>query len=482
MRFARYLILLVLLLLTGGVVAEVLQQDNCFIASDEVIDGNLYVLCRSLVIDGQVNGNLIGAAFTARINGTVQKNIYLLGGEAEMAGALGRDLHFAGLSLDVKPETRFENGDIFSLALSAIVQPETSLPGGIVSIGYQLIVNGVVQQEINFWGSALQIEGVVEGDVEASVGNAESQEAASQLETLLLPLQFEVDFINPGLVLTESGKIDGLLTYRGAAPGRLDGRLSQNAQYIPEITNDRLIDLVEQNDGLTAFGFYLSQVVREFTTLGLVGLMGLVVIPEIVKRPIRTVRRQPLTSLGVGLLTFILSFPVVLIIFFLSLIVILILALLRLDGVLAASGILLGIVNIGGTSLFYFIAIFVSRMIMAVALGRLVVSQFIPINTAKSWFISLGVGVALLAFIASLPVVGWVFNALALFLGLGAMLTVIQGELRAMRDDVLNAAPVYYSDSPMMVTMPPPMLEERASSPGLENLPEGFSLEWFNQD
>jgi hypothetical protein len=483
MRTIRYFFILTLLLLVGGATAQILQSDSCSVAADEVIEGNLYVLCPELVIEGQITGNLIGAAFTAEINGTIDKNIYLIGGEVEMGGTLGSDLHFAGVSLDLLSQTVFTTGDVFSLALSSVVRPDTTIPGGIVSIGYQLVVEGNVEQDVDFWGSALQIHGTVTGDVDASVGDAESQDVASQLETLLLPLQFDVNVVNPGLVVTENSRVDGQLTYRAVSPGTIDGEMGQTPQYVVIPTNNSLIEMVEGDNTLNAIGYYLAQVIREFTTLGLIGLLGLIVIPEVIQRPIRTVRRQPLTSVGVGLLTFILSFPIVLIVLFLSLIVILILSLLRLDGVIVASGIILGIVNIGGTSVFYFIAIFVSRMIMAVAVGRLVVSRFVPINTTRSWFYSLAIGAAILAVIASLPAVGWIFNALALFLGLGAILTVIQSELRDMRDESLNTAPVYYTDdTPMTVTMPPPMLEERVSTPGTDNLPEGFSFEWLNDE
>jgi hypothetical protein len=491
-RFRLRAILLIMAIFgVGGAAAEVLQQDTCYIAPEEVVTGNLFVLCRELVIEGRVTGNLIGAAYSTSVSGTIERNLYLLGGEVEMRGTLASDLHFAGVSLQILPETTIEDGDVLALALSTVVRPEVQIPGSMVGIGYQLVMDGTVEREIDFWGSALRISGTVSGDVTASVGNSQSPDVASQLETLLLPLQFEVDVVNPGLILTETGAIDGLLTYQGTTQGRFDGTLQQPATYIPTITNDALLDLVEEDNAWTALGFYLQQVIREFTTLGLIGLLGLLIIPEIVQRPIRALRRQPMTSLGVGLLTFILSFPVVVIVLLFSLIIIIVLGLLRLDGVTVAGGILLGIVNIGGTSLFYFVAIFVSRMILAIALGRVLVARVGSVSTARSWFVSLLVGVTLLALLGSLPTIGWVINAVALFLGLGAILTVIQGEMRALRDNVAHTAPVYYAEgesdatadeTAISVTMPPPMLEARVPEPGMDNLPPGFTLDWLNRD
>jgi hypothetical protein len=109
----------------------------------------------------------------------------------------------------------------------------------------------------------------------------------------------------------------------------------------------------------------------------------------------------------------------------------------------------------------------------------------VPMNTTRSWYISLGIGVLILALLSSLPQVGWIVNALALFFGLGAILTVIQAEFGSIGDAPLRTAPVYYPSTPMptvSVNNAVPLLEERASSPGMDNLPNGFDLEWLNRD
>jgi hypothetical protein len=366
------------------------------------------------------------------------------------------------------------------------------------------LTQGEVGQEVDFLGSALQISGTVTGAVDASVSDSQARDAAAQLQTILIPLQFDLDLINPGLTVTESATLGSTLKYRGVREGIIQGRLSQPPEYIPIIVEASLIDLVEEQDTANALSLYISQVVREFTTLSFIGLLGLLLIPEAVQHPIRTLRRQPWTSLGVGLLTFILSFPIVLIILILSLMLIVLFALLRLDGVIVAAGIVLGLVNIGGTSLFYFVALYASRVVMGIALGRLIVSRFSPINTPYAWFISMLLGIALLAVFVSLPQpIGLTLNALALFLGLGAILTVLQAELRDWRDQATQAAPVYYPTgySSGVVTvslpspsssstakpnkptkLPPPMLEERVNPPGMDNLPDGFSFDWWYKD
>lgn len=488
MRFPlwRSFLPVLFLLIVGGVSAsEILRQDECLVPPGIVIEGNLYVLCRDLNIEGTVRGNVIGAAYTTTITGTIEKNIYLLGGKADINGTIDNDIHFAGLVLNTLPDLVLPNGDLFAAALSITNQAGSQVSGGLVSIGYQLVIDGTVTGDVEFWGSALRIGGTVAGDVQASVGDSQSVDVASQLQTLLLPLQFNARLIDPGLQVPEGGSVAGTLRYQAPHTGEISGNVETGIEFDPLITSTALLIPGETEDATTAFRVYLSQVLTQVLTLGLIGLLGLLLVPDLVQRPIRTLRRQPVSSLGVGVLTFVLSFPVVLIALLFSLLLILILSLLRLDGVIIAGGMLLGIVNIGGTSLFYFVAIYISRMILAIALGRLLIHRVIPVMTPRSWFISLAVGVVVLALVGSLPTVGLLFSALAMFLGLGAILTVIQAELRSLRDAPTLAAPVYYpgttSRTPMVVTLPP-VLQDHNASPGMDNLPDGFDLDWFQEN
>lgn len=475
--------LFMLLFAAVGVVsaAEFLQNSECVVESDEVIEDNLYVLCRDLLIEGEVRGHLIGAAVTATINGKIGNNIYLVAGQLDLSGELGGDIHFAGVTLNVLPETEFNNTDIVNLALSNNIQADVSVPGSIVMLGYQLLVSGEVQSEIDFWGSSLWIDGHVQGDVNASVGDANATGTASQVETLLLPFNFDVDLIDPGLTVTENGSVDGLLTYTALSEGSIAGELEQEPIYKAIDPGPTLIDLVEEEDPGGALQNYLGQVTREFTSLIVIGVLALLVVPQVLRLPMISLRQQPLSSLGVGVLSFVISFPIVLILVLLSMLIMFILALLRLDGLLAVIGLLLGIIDFGTASVFYFMAIFLSRVVLALTMGRLFARIILKNpNTTFAWILSLTIGTALLALFASLPLIGWMFNAMALFLGLGAILVTILTQIRQLRETTAAPAPVYYGADTVVLTptphFPPPILEDQPR--GMDNLPDGFK--WWD--
>ncbi len=487
-------VLFIILIFAAGVVSarEILQADTCIITEDETIQGNLFVFCRSLEIAGEVEGSIIGASTNVIIHptGVVDGSLYLLAAQMDIAGEVGENIHFAGGVLNIQDSARLiaDTGDLLSLSLSTQLQPQARIPRNIVALGYQLLIDGEVGNEVNFWGSALAINGHINGDVYANVGDPSST-GASQLETLLLPLSLEVDFIDPGIIITRNSYIGGQLAYTSVVAGEIDGVVVGAVKYTPTTVGTMSIDLEEPDLG-RSLELYFSQVVREFTTLGFIGAVALFLMPNLLQRPILELERRPVSSVVAGLLSFIISFPIVLIVLLISILLIAILSLLRLEGVIVAGSILLMVVDIGGTSLFYFVAIFIGRVIVCLVIGRLIVRVVINDQQLirKIPYINLGIGVLVLSLIGSLPVVGLIFNALALFLGLGAVLSVTVEQINVWRqvspptNGTTTAAAAATSSPAYHQPAPPPLSQPLPPGPGMENLPEGFSFRWWDDD
>ncbi|RMG72909.1 MAG: hypothetical protein D6711_12070 [Chloroflexi bacterium] len=476
-----------------------LNGELCHIDAETIIEGDLFVFCGELTIAGRVEGSVLGGARIAVITGHVEGSIYLFGGELDVSGTIGKDIHYAGLIMNVEPTVTFEHerGSIISANFSNTIHSGSVVPGNITNLGYQLVVDGIVGGELNFWGSALDISGSVGEDVFATVGNAESTGTSSQIETLLIPF-FDVELNDPGLVITETGTITGTLDYTGPTAGMIQGEVKEGVIYTsttPELGGTP----VQQS--ARSLQRYLGVVLREFTSLAFIGVLCVSFIPRYMQTPVRLLQMRPLSSLGIGLLSFILSFPIVVIIAVISLILILLLSLLPLDNVVLFSGIVLGLANIGGASIFYFTAIYITRVVVALALGRFLLRVLIRqrlILEESSWrylALSMAFGVVLLSILGAIPVIGWGFNALALFLGLGAILSALRMQYRKLRN---NTPP---PRTPMTMTrftpdmMPqlpylpeqarqfaPPLIDESPGldGPGMDNLPEGFN--WWGEN
>jgi hypothetical protein len=504
-KWLVWMLCALLFVLVGGVSArEVLRGDACTVEADRIIEGDVFVLCEVLLIEGRIEGNLFGAARNALITGTVEGSVYLLAGQLDFGGTMSGNLHFAGVALNTEQPADFtgESSSLVAASLSSFIAPDVILPGSVLNLGYQLIISGRVDREVNFWGSALTLNGAVERHITATVGDAQSRGVAARIEPLLIPFRFvEVDLIDPGLTVTESGRIGGDLAYTSPTEGRIEGETAGDIFYRSSARQLTLGTTVQEN--ARTLRRYLASVLREFGTLAIFGVIGLLLAPKQMQAPLRPMLTRPLSTFGVGLLSFILSFPIVLIIFLFSILLVIILSLLPLDTIVLFVGLVLGLANIGGASLFYFTAIFIARIIVGLGIGLVVLRLLKRADgSRRDVLIALGVGLLILSAFAAIPEVGWIFQALSLFLGLGGILTVLRNQLRRFREDSTVTQPIRYTSprfsvpnlaQPISVEQAaqylPPALDDGEDSiapqptprtgPGTDNLPPGFR--WWEE-
>jgi hypothetical protein len=122
-------------------------------------------------------------------------------------------------------------------------------------------------------------------------------------------------------------------------------------------------------------------------------------------------------------------------------------------------------------------------VIVALLLGKIIVRAAIGDDgSQRIAYISLIVGIVLLSFLVSLPAVGIIVSAVSAFTGLGAILIVINTQLRSLREQVpvtaLRIKPAAAGGRLPSRSFAPPMLEDGSRAPGMDNLPEGF--DWWD--
>jgi hypothetical protein len=460
----------------------VIQGDDCVVEADQTIESNVLALCQTFTHNGTIKGDLFLAAFSAEINGPVEGNIYTLAGQLDVRDRIGRDLIFAGPVLRVHSTTRFSDtrSGIISLGLSTEIAAGAKIPGSIVNLGYQLTMAGEVGREVSFWGSALTINGQVSGDVDASVGDPQASDH-TQLQTLLVPFRFDIELIPPGLVVTEQAQIEGRLTYTSIHEGTIEGQMAQSPVFNQNVTTPvfNQINLDEESNAAWLTN-YLSVTIREFITLAVIGAAAVFFLPRPIQTPLQHLRARPLSSLGVGILTFILSFAVWLVILLIFVLLIIIFLTFRLADLAFISLMAVGMLNIGGAGAFYFVAIYISRIIVCLFVGRVLVRVALGDDgTPRMLYLNLLAGVAALSILGFLPFIGGIVNALALAFGLGAIfITVTQWRAISRRQPV--TVPLPSMPGAMRQIPPPPISEEKQTGPGMQNLPEGF--EWWNNE
>ncbi len=460
------------------------QGDQCLIDTAEVIQGNLFAMCRTLQIKGTVNGDVLAAATDAKITGKVTGDVYVLAGQLEISGEVGQDVNFAGSVLRLQPTAKLTSttSDVMSLSLSTTLDTGASVPGNITSAGYQLVVNGDVGGEVSFWGSALVINSAVGGDVDSAVGDSQST-GVSQVQTLIVPFGWDVELTNPGLVVGDKGVIGGHLKYSAVSEGTITGKVNGETVFTKVASQPDLNEII-LNENRDSVRLLAGATIHEFAILVLIGVLGLVFLPRQFQVPLRTLQSRTLPSAGMGLLAFIISFPITIVMLILIVFVLIVpLVILQLDGlfVFLFSGTVLGAWG-GAASVFYFTAIFISRVVVGLFIGRIIVRAVMRDNgSQRIAFISLIVGSLLLSIVVSLPVIGIIVSAITAFTGLGAILIVINNQLRALREEVPQSALRVKAISPSHRSASrqyaPPMLQD-GSGPGMDNLPAGF--DWWD--
>lgn len=494
MRRTRGLLVTIFVLLLGVGLAtahEIQQGDQCVIEAGRIVESNLFVLCRSLLISGEIRGNVIGAATTATITGTVNGDLYLIAGSLDVSGVVSENIHFAGPVLRLHSDAQLvdSQADLISFSLSTTLEEGSVIPGSVISLGYQLLSEGTVGRELSFWGSSLHIAGEVGGNVDAQVGDAEAD--VSQLETLLIPVPLDITLQQPGLWVQEGAFIKGRLSYSGPTEATIEGNVAQEPIYRPVVVQPDFTQLaIADEDPGRGLALYLTQAIREFLAVGFVGVIGLLLLPRAMQAPLRNLQTRPLVCLGVGMLSFIMAFVLVFAAILLTILIVIIISLFQINELTIGVGTFLSFVDIGGASFLFIVVIFVSRVIFSLAIGRILVRLFYrdaDFSSLRTLFITLALGTAILALLVAIPLAGWIFNGVAAFLGLGALLTLLQARAERAREAAtapriqITSPPRRPGDesSPRLIPPPPPPIIDSAPRPlGMDNLPEGFT--WWD--
>lgn len=489
--FAAVVLLMMLGLLWGTVsAAEGYQGDQCVIPAGEEVSSDIYVICNTLTINGTVRGDVIGGVWSAEIGeeGRVAGDIWLVGGQLTVDGRVDDDLRFAGVDLDLRPEARLGmRSDLSAAALNVEVWQGAALPGDLNFFGYQAVLQGVVEGDVNFNGSALIIGDTVEGSVFASVGSGETSPSF-----IPFPFPFSVSFQTPGLTVRSGGNIVGDLSYRGARPGNINGRIGGEIDFTldtprPDITQAALE--TEETTTSDLFVRYLRNALTDALALMTAGVLVALAAPAWVREPARLVPRHVTSSFGWGLILSLMAIPVSLVVLIVSVLLLLLVAYVTLGGFTGMGLAITLFTNsfvMGGIA---FIILFVARLVIAHLFGSRIARRFLTMDDRLLFnLVSLLIGTIIYALVANLPVpvVGLLLNAIGVFVGLGAMALHARALYqRTVRVYPSTDAPSLPAPPPALEALrgntpePPPDSAERPA-PGMGNLPDGF--QWWGAD
>lgn len=501
MRRLLILPLLVLFFTFGfsiGVVeaTDGMRGNRCVVAKDDYIEHDFYFFCRSLIIHGTIDGDLIGIASDVTITreAVVTGDIWVLGGQLTISGSVGDDVHFVGADLEITERATFTNPriDIASLSLSLEIAQDVEIPGDILMFGYQAILDGNIGGNIDFQGQNLTLNGRVDGNVDAIVGD--SRVDISLRSIPFLP--YSVRLADYGLYIGDNAQILGNLSYEAAQQSNIPRNVVQGRVRYKQVLAQA--DITRAQQPRTFFSIlqhYLVAVLQDVISLVLVGMLALQFSPALIVEPSIRVRQSLLPAVSWGLILFILFFPITLVSIILSIIVVILITFITLSSLTWVAGLLLTIVNLSFILGFLFMFIYLGRAITCFLIGYSLVQGvrfylakrqhdpddppiYIPPVPFNYRWTLLMLGTIIYSLIvnvplpAPIPTMALIFEAIVALSGLGAIFMLARDRWYLNEIRRGTTPRIYHMDSDF--------LEESDMPLGMNNLPEGFG--GFSED
>ncbi len=360
------IILLTIVLATtlsvSGVCGVTLRSGNVVsVSQDTPVSGDLLAAGRDISVQAKVS-DVAAAGNTVDVMGPVAMSAMLAGNDVTVGGPVGNDLYAAGQNVRVDSsisDNAYLAGSLVRLARTGRVGSDLLAAGGTVD------VLGNVGGDLRAAGETITIGGTVAGDVFASAGTS--------------------------VRVLDGAVIRGDLNYESPKKAEISKGarvMGETRHRLPAKENAKPVFWT--GAGLW-FGLLLAAIVF--------GIVLALLFPSGVRLVADTIRRSFWPSLGIGALVLV-AVPVVLVVLMITLV-----------------GIPLAIV----LGLLYAIALYVAPILTGVALGQLLLNRRQPNAASLIWSVLLGV--AVLAVIKLVPIVGWIVGLAALLVGLGSMLT-----------------------------------------------------------
>jgi len=417
--------LVLVVVLAGPRAARAVEFDeDGFIAADEVIHDDLFISANSVVVNGTINGTLFASGENVTINGDVNGDLIVAGAEVMVNGAVNGNVAFIGFSLQMNGPVK---GSLFFLGNSLLVGPHALVGRNIffngfsvetqpgsqvrrdVSIGgYQALLNGQIDRNVNGDLGGMEIGGRIGGDIQVKV---------SEPVPFGFPNWPSVSrVLGGGLHVTEEAEIEGNLVYASPVEQSeaIKSKPGGGVVYQP---------LVETPSVLKASGRFFEWILKRVQHIvTLLALGGLVIWrrPNMLDQLTHCARRRPLPSFRLGIVALLTGGVGSVLLVFLTFILGLLL------GVIAfgeLAGIVFGL-GLSGTLFATLLAISIllygSKIVVSHLVGVLILDRLAPQYSQKPiWPLALGVIVYVL--LRSIPLAGLLVGIVATVLGLGAM-------------------------------------------------------------
>lgn len=365
-----------------GSAADFRAADTITIPSDQTLRDSLYAAAgNSVTIDGTVDGDVFAAGQTVIVRGRITGSLFAAAQRIHVAGTVDGNVRTVSQALIVEQRIA---GDLIALSQTVSLDVRGSVGRDAVLLGQEISLDGTVERSVQGAGQDVRLNGPIGGRVDLS------------------PVE--------NLVLGPRANVSGDISYEsarelGREPGaQIGGRISRREpppQRHPEPA-ERLGGILSGILAVTAFG-----------------AGALVLAPRMTSAAASAAVHQSLLSLGWGF-GLLVAIPIAAGVFLITII-----------------GIPLALILIAG----YAVLLYASQAIVALGLGRLLLSQLRPVEGYGWSVVAVLVGALILGALRSVPVIDAVATLAVMLLGLGGMWIVYLEARKANSADAPATAP-----------------------------------------
>lgn len=332
------------------------------------VNGDVIAFGRTITVNGHIDGSLVAIGETVVINGKISNNVVLasIGTELRSPAVIGRDLYFVGVRL--------------------------TMPTG-----------AAVQRDLNCLALEAQLAGEIGRDLKATIGPVQI------VRIIMGPIQNLIQIIRPA-------QLEGNLEMKGFVRAATMSGVS--APTLGAAYNRLAVQQAAINtEQLAAWGL---STLRNFVALLFIGLFGVWLFPSPFYWTGEKIQQSPWVTMLKGFSVIVTGWFV----FGLAIIIVAIVSVFFFTISMPNLAFLVGTIGLLGTSLgasvFWLSIAYISKLIVAFLIGRLLLQRFFT-RQAGSKLLPMLLGVILYALAASIPFLGWAVSAIVTVFGMGAL-------------------------------------------------------------
>jgi len=438
-------------LLVPTALASTFAGDKQYVVeAGQTIDGNLYAFGQSVRVEGTVDGDLISAGEKVELapGGVVKGDVMAAGQSVAIDGKVEGDVRAAGFMVQVG-STGSVGGELVGAGFSVGVADSASVGDDLTAAGAQGLVDGTVAGDLRFAGGGLDIQGRVDGDVDAEVDAPD--EAAPDMSWMRFMGGGDLPELPRtaamGLTVGPSAAIGGKLTYTGPEASAVSDRAARGGvTFEPKADSGAGAEEAARPRTAAdrALG-WLGDYFKWFISLALFGLALAWLAPRVLAAAGESLGERTLPSAGVGCLTVIAAVAGVLALCVATLLALLFVNAIKLGPLttplLSASFLTFALLTAGLTLLAW-----IGRIAVACSVGWLILSRAAP-SYAGNRYATILVGLLIYVLATSLPNIGGLnigalLDFIGILFGLGALVMQAWAWLRPGMAAALPSEPL----------------------------------------